>query len=239
VEKLTFCLLSLFLTTPVASWWLGTTFICAFAERCQRPRTEAAKITSTASATKATPSETGIHIPVNTWTTFQSRGFPAEIVGYDATVYASAINRHIVLGKYHHYSSEPNYCMNAWSWDENRWDILDCGAYFHTEHSMEGGHPVGAFVYMPNRSSIAYWGGQSGSNQPEQAFHTWWWDVVGRVGRDKVGRTRPGLIKVSSMAYDQSRDKVVFYPDASFRAEIYDPVDNAWSTPTVSGAPPP
>jgi hypothetical protein len=181
----------------------------------------------------------GIPVPVNAWTTFSANGFPAEVVGYDATVYATAIRRHVVLGKYHHYGSEPNYCMDGWSWDENRWDVLDCGADFHTEHSMEGGHPVGAFVYMPNRGSILYWGGQSGSNQPEQAFHTWWWDVQGRSGRDKIGNTRPGLIKVSSMAYDAYHDKGVFYPDAAFQVEIYDPATNRWSSPAVSGTPPP
>lgn len=196
------------------------------------------RLTSIAKAS-APPAQAGIAVPVNAWTTFQTNGFPAEIVGYDATVYASSIKRHIVLGKYHHYSSEPNYCMDGWSWDENRWDILDCGAYFHTEHSMEGGHPVGAFVYMPNRDSIVYWGGQSGSNQPEQAFHTWWWDVVGRTGRDKLSASRPGNIKVSAMAYDQSRDKAVFYPDASHSVEIYDPKTNTWATPSVTGTPPP
>jgi hypothetical protein len=186
---------------------------------------------------RSTPS--GIPVPANAWTTFATNGFPAEIVGYDATVYARAIKRHVVLGKYHHYGSEPNYCMDGWSWDENRWDILDCGGDFHNEHSMEGGHPVGAFVYMPNRTSILYWGGQSGSNQPEQAFHTWWWDVQGRTGRDKISATRPGLIKVSSMAYDELADRAVFYPDATFRAEIYDPVSNRWSVPETSGSPPP
>jgi len=183
--------------------------------------------------------QAGIPIAANAWTTFPSSGFPAEVVGYDATVYAKAIRRHVFLGKYHHYGSEPNYCMNGWSWDENRWDILDCGGSFHDEHSMEGGHPVGAFVYMPNRASIVYWGGQSGSNQPEQAFHTWWWDVQGRTGRDKISATRPGLIKVSAMAYDELRDRAVFYPDAAFRAEIYDPVSNRWSVPEASGSPPP
>jgi hypothetical protein len=182
---------------------------------------------------------TAIAVPVNAWTTFQTDGFPAEIVGYDATVYANSIKRHIVLGKYHHYGSEPNYCMDGWSWDENRWDILDCGAAWHTEHMMEGGHTVGAFVYMTKRDSIVYWGGQSGSNEAEQAFHTWWWDVVSRVGRDKISTTRPGLARVSAMAYDQVRDKVVFYPDASFQAEVYDPATNTWTTPRTSGTPPP
>ena len=181
----------------------------------------------------------GIPIPENAWTTFSTHGFPAEIVGYDATVYAQAIRRHVVLGKYHHYGSEPNYCMDGWSWDENRWDILDCGGYFHTEHSMEGGHPVGAFVYMNKRKSIVYWGGQSGSNQPEQAFHTWWWDVLGRTGKDKISGSRPGLIKVSSMAYDELHDKAVFFPDAAFRVEIYDPEANRWSVPASFGTPPP
>ena len=189
--------------------------------------------------TGATSSVAGIPVPVNTWTTFRTGGFPAEIVGYDATVYAAAIKRHIVLGKYHHYSSEPNYCMDAWSYDENRWDILDCGAYWHTEHMMEGGHPVGAFVYVPNRASIVYWGGQSGSNQPEQAFHTWWWDVIGASGRDKLGSSRPGNIRVSAMAYDESLDKIVFYPDSAFRVETYDPQSNGWSTPLTGGTPPP
>jgi hypothetical protein len=182
---------------------------------------------------------TGIPVPTNAWTTFQVEGFPAEIVGYDASVYASAIKRHVVLGKYHHYSSEPNYCMDAWSYDENRWDILDCGDYWHTEHMMEAGHPVGAFVYMPSRRSILYWGGQSGSNQPEQAFHTWWWDVAGNTGRDKLGTTRPGNVKVSAMAYDQIHDKAVFFPDSAFKVEIYDPERNAWSAPSTSGTPPP
>jgi hypothetical protein len=181
----------------------------------------------------------GIPIAPNAWTTFQVNGFPSEIVGYDATVYASAIKRHIVLGKYHHYGSEPNYCMNGWSWDENRWDILDCGEDFHNEHSMEGGHPVGAFVYMPSRKSILYWGGQSGSNQPEIANHTWWWDVVGHVGRDKIGTgQRPGNIKVSAMAYDESRDLTLFYPDEYFNLETYDSNANSWNTPAVNGNPP-
>jgi hypothetical protein len=181
----------------------------------------------------------GVPIPVNAWTTFQTGGFPAEIVGYDSTVYAAAIRRHIVLGKYHHYSSEPNYCMDGWSYDENRWDILDCGTYWHTEHTMEGGHPVDAFVYLPNRASIVYWGGQSGSNQPEQAFHTWWWDVLGATGRDKLSGSRPGNIRVSAMAYDASLDKIVFYPDASFKLEIYDPESNRWTTPLTGGMFPP
>jgi hypothetical protein len=186
----------------------------------------------------ATQAQSSVHIPVNAWTTFRTGGFPAEVVGYDATVYASAIKRHVVYGKYHHYSSEPNYCMDGWSYDQNRWDILDCGADWHTEHLMEGGHPVGAFVYMPSRSSILMWGGQSGSNQPEQAFHTWWWDVLGRTGRDKLSSHRPGQIQVSAMAYDQSRDIALFYPDASFKMELYNPNTNEWSTPAAHGAKP-
>jgi hypothetical protein len=169
----------------------------------------------------------------------QTKGFPSEIVGFDATVYASSIERHIVLGKYHHYGSEPNYCMDGWSWDENRWDILDCADAFHNEHSMEAGHTVGDFVYMPSRNAILYWGGLSGSNQVEIAYHTWWWDVGGHVGRDKLSSNRPGDIHTSAMAYDQSRDKAIFYPDASYKTEIYDPVGNTWSTPTVSGTLPP
>lgn len=200
--------------------------------------TTSADLTFT-TASVTTTSQTGIPIPVNSWTTFSTAGFPSEIVGYDATVYASAIKRHVVLGKYHHYSSEPNYCMNGWSYDENRWDVLDCGSYWHNEHSMEGGHPVGAFVYMPSRASILYWGGQSGSNQPEQAFHTWWWDVVGRTGRDKISEHRPGNIKVSAMAYDESRDIAVFYPDAYSKVEVYDPNANQWQTPAAKGTPPP
>jgi len=170
-----------------------------------------------------------IPIPLNAWTTFQTNGFPAEVIGYDAAVYASAIQRHIVLGKYHHYSSEPNYCMDGWSWEKNRWDILDCGEY-----------PAGgAFVYMPSRNSILYWGSQIGSNQPEIANHTWWWDVVGHVGRDKLGTgQRPGNIKVSSMTYDESRNLALFYPDAKFQLETYDPNSNTWSTPTVNGTAP-
>ncbi len=182
---------------------------------------------------------TGIPIPVNAWTTFQSAGFPAEIVGYDATAYASSIKRHIVLGKYHHYSSEPNYCMDGWSWDENRWDILDCSDAFHNEHSMEAGHTTGSFVYMNKRDSIVYWGGQSGSNQMEQAYQTWWWDVTGHTGRNKLTFNRPGNIRVSAMTYDEAHDKAVLFPDAAFNTEIYDPVTNSWSTPAVSGTPPP
>lgn len=178
-------------------------------------------------------------VPPNTWTTVQTNGFPAEIVGFDATVYASSIKRHIVLGKYHHYGSEPNYCMDGWSWDENRWDILDCSDAFHNEHSMEAGHTVGDFVYMPSRNAIVYWGGLSGSNQAEMAYHTWWWDVGARVGRDKLSSSRPGSILTSAMAYDQSRDKAIFYPDANSNAEIYDPAANTWSTPAVSGTAPP
>ena len=143
----------------------------------------------------------GIPILTNAWTTFQTNGFPVEIVGYDALAFApddalgiGQTGRFLTLGKYFQYSSEPNYCIDGWSYKENRWDVLDCNLAYHTSHGMEAGHTNGAWNITPSSpfssysNSLFYWGGQSGSNMPEIAHHTWGWDLGGRTGRDWTDR---------------------------------------------------
>src|SRR5258706_9757590 len=123
-----------------------------------------------------TLAQTGIPIPAGTWTIVQTNGVPAQAVGWEKLVYAPVFKRALMWSKYHQGGSEPNESMLSYNFETNSWDILDMGGRFHNEALPEGGHSVGAFVFNPNNNTVIYRCCHAGSNQPENPFHTWWYD---------------------------------------------------------------
>ncbi|HYE04727.1 MAG TPA: kelch repeat-containing protein [Planctomycetota bacterium] len=183
-----------------------------------------------AAATAAT------EIPTNTWVMAPTHGFPVQIVGFDRLVYAPApVKKAVILGNYHELGSEPNEALIAYDLEANRWDVLDMGSLVHGEHMPEGGHGTGAFAYDPHLRQFLYWGTQSGSNQAENNYHTWWFDPIGQVGRHKQTPFGPGAHKAVVSYYDVGRRRWVFLADGTF---AYDPVANAWTDLRPSGTPP-
>ncbi len=174
------------------------------------------------------PSAGGTSLPVNSWTMIATHGMPVQKVGWEKLVYARAMKKSIMLGNYHEISSEPNRGLSAYDFTNNRWDLVDVGDSFHTENMPEAGHPGGAFAWDPNDNVILSYCCASGSNQPENVNHTWWFDPVGQVGRDKFTAPKPGIPLEASAAFDSADNKLILH-GSGFGTWSYDPTGNAWT----------
>jgi hypothetical protein len=194
-------------------------------------------ITLTASITSKTVGGSGIPIPLNTWATVPTNGFPEAVVGYDNMVYASGIKKFVMWENYHNLTSESNEALLAYDFGLNRWDVLDLTGNFHTEDLPESGHEVGMLQYDPNQNIFINYCCHSGSQGYERPAHTWLYDPVGRVGRDLQPPTMPGLTSEAQAAFD-SADNVYVLFDRGAGTWIYDPVANRWSQMTPKGTPP-
>src|SRR5262245_48733593 len=144
----------------------------------------------------------GTPLPLNTWVSAPTRGFPAQVVGFGRLIYAPGIKRCVMLENYHQLGSEPNEALVAYDFAAHRWDVLNLGGNFHTEDMNEGGHSVGAIAYNPNQNTILYYGCFSGSQALEQPLRTWWFDPIGQAGRDKQTPSKPGATMFAGGAFD-------------------------------------
>jgi len=167
-------------------------------------------------------------LPLNTWTMIPTHGVPAQLVGWEKLVYSPALKKSVMMGDYHELGSEPNEALVAYDFNSNRWDVLEFGDSFHTESMSEAGHPVGRFVYNPNLSVFTYYCCPSQSATAESVNHTWWFDPVGQVGRDKFTAPKPGLTPVeASSAFDSAHNKMILY-GSGVGTWMYDPSVNSW-----------
>jgi Galactose oxidase, central domain len=182
----------------------------------------------------------GIPIPAGTWTMVLTDGPPPSRNGWEQLVYASSLKRSIMLSIYHQFNSEPNESLLGYNFDTNTWDILDMGGLFHTENMPEGGESQGFFDYNPNNNTIIYHCCLSGSNQPENPFHTWWYDLPGQSGRDKHTSPKPPFTALQpGGAFDVAHNTFVAHGGDSFAGTwTYDPVANVWQPVTANGTPP-
>src|SRR5439155_20711838 len=123
-------------------------------------------------------------------------------------VYSPAARKSVMLGNYHESGSEPNRGLVAYDFASNRWDVLEIGGLFHTENMPEGGHTAGIFGYDPVRNVFITYCCESGSMQPENVYHTWWFDPVGQAGRDVFTSPKHGHSPLeASAAYDSANNK--------------------------------
>jgi len=161
-------------------------------------------------------------------------------VGYEKLVYAPApVKKALMLGNYHMLGSEPDQSMIAYDFEANRWDVLDIGASFHSEHMPDSGHPVGAFAYDSNQKRIIYYCCSSGSNQPENVNHMWWYDVLGQTGRKKDLQTKPGAILMAGASFDPGNNIFVQQGGSSFVGTwTYNPATNVFQQVTTQGTAP-
>lgn len=179
----------------------------------------------------------GIPIPTGTWTLVLTRDLPEETNGWEQLVYASSVQRSIMLSQYHQTNSEPNESLVGYNFDTNSWEVMDMGGLFHTENMPEGGESQGYFGYDPSTSSIVYHCCTSGSNQAEDENHTWWFDLLGQSGRDKQTPNEPPAMALQpGGAFDAADNVFVMFGGASYTGTwIYSPVTNSWQQRTPGG----
>jgi hypothetical protein len=104
----------------------------------------------------------------------------------------------------------------------------------------EGGESQGYFDFNPSNSTLVYHCCTSGSNQPENANHTWWYDVLGQSGRDEQTSPEPpfGALQ-SGGAFDVAHNVFVMFGGASnVGTWTYNAVANSWQQQTPGGTPP-
>jgi hypothetical protein len=186
----------------------------------------------------------GTAVPLNTWVPISAHGVPAQVFGYDKSVYVSSRNIQCVWGGYHQsFSSEPNNGTVCYSYSENRWFVLENNGMWHSDHAPSSGHSTSLWAYMPDRDTIVGATDGSGSNVPEKFLgHFWWFDIAGLSGQDRVFTPKPWLgatTPASAMTYDSFNAKLVLFPDLNGVAEICDPATNSCSAPQVTGTAPP
>lgn len=180
----------------------------------------------------------GIPLPANTWTMIATHGVPGEAVGWEKLVYSPAMKKAVMLGNYHQTGSEPNTTLLAYDFAANRWDIMDMGGLFHTENMPDAGHSSGMFTYNPNQNTFIYYCCASGSMEPENPWHTWWFDPIGQVGRDKHSARKPGMTLEGGAAFDSAHNLLVYF-DGNAGTWTYSPASNTWTQQTPNGTPPP
>ncbi len=182
----------------------------------------------------------GIPIPAGTWTMALTNGPPAGRNAWEQLVYVSALKQSVMLSIYHQFNSEPNESLLGYSFDTNSWNIIDMGGLFHTENMPEGGESQGYFDYNPNNNTIIYHCCTTGSNQSENAFHTWWYDVLGQSGRDKHTSIKPSFSALQpGGVFDVAHNMFVAHGgDTNVGTWTYDPNGNAWRQMVPSGTPP-
>ncbi|MGA7410279.1 MAG: hypothetical protein WBW33_07325, partial [Bryobacteraceae bacterium] len=184
--------------------------------------------------------QNGVAIPTGQWTMVLTRGIPAATNGWEQLVYVPPLQQSVMLSMYHQFDSEPNESLVGYQFDTNSWSILDMGGDFHTENMPEGGESQGYFGYNPNNQTIVYHCCTSGSNQAENANHTWWYDVLGQSGRDKHTSPKPPFADLlSGGTFDPAHNQFIFHGGDSYVGTwAYDPVANAWQQMNPGGTPP-
>gem|GEM_PF-5096891 len=182
----------------------------------------------------------GVPITTGTWNMVLTQGIPESANNWEQLVYAPAIQQSIMLSQYHQSDTEPNETLLGYNFDTNRWDIVDMGGAFHTENMPEGGESQGYFDFNPSNSTLVYHCCTSGSNQPEDANHTWWYDVMGQSGRDKQNSPEPSSVALQpGGAFDVAHGVFVAFGGASnIGTWTYNPASNSWQQQTPTGTVP-
>jgi hypothetical protein len=179
----------------------------------------------------------GVPIPNGTWTMVQTRGVPAATNGWEQLVYVPPLKQAVMLSLYHQRYSEPNESLVGYNFETNSWSVLDMGGLIHTENMPEGGESQGYFDFNPNTNTLVYHCCTTGSNQPENPFHTWWFDVLGQSGVDKHTSPKPPFSALQpGGAFDVAHNVLVVHGGDSFVGTwLYDPTINTWQHPAFSG----
>jgi hypothetical protein len=190
------------------------------------------------------PPSGGGSVALNSWTAIKAHGVPAQIYGYDKSVYVSSRKLHCIWGGYHQtQSSEPQNATVCYSYPENRWSVLQNNGMWHSSHIPGAGHTSGIWAYMPDRDTIVSMTDGSGSSAPEEGLGHWWWfDVAGLSGQNKEFSPRPWLgvtTTDASMVYDSLNSKLVLFPDVAGVVEVCDPATNSCAAPKTTGTAPP
>ncbi|MEO8372733.1 MAG: kelch repeat-containing protein, partial [Candidatus Solibacter sp.] len=101
----------------------------------------------------------------------------------------------------------------------------------------ESGESQGYFDFNPNNNTIIYHCCTTGSNQPENVYHMWWYDVVGQSGRDKHTSPKPSQQALQpGGAFDAAHNVFIFHGGDSFVGTwSYNPTTNTWRKMNPSG----
>jgi hypothetical protein len=185
----------------------------------------------------------GTSVAVNTWVTASgATGYPALILGFEQMVHMPSTGQNVIVGTYKQINNEANDAFVSYSYQKNKWEIVDLNGPFHSEYFADGGHPVGLMAWDSTRNVLVYIGGDSGGNNFEKTMYTWWYDPVGRVGRDKESTPKPlpsaSYVNANAMVYDSTRDKIHLFWDYLGGVSTYTPSTNIWAHVSTTGTPP-
>ncbi len=186
----------------------------------------------------------GTTLPLNTWTNFLTHGQPIQAVGWEKMAYSRASKRSVFQGDFHQQSNEPNTSLNMFDFETGRWDIMQMTGLFHDEMMPEAGHQDGLFGYDSTRNLYTSVCCMTFGRQPENPYHTWQYDPVGQVGRDRhtTPAPNPGSGNQGTAAYDAAHDRfILFLPDnaggTGAQTWEYNASANVWTLFTPSPTP--
>jgi len=152
----------------------------------------------------------------------------AEILGWERTVFAHAINSAVVLGGYQEPFAEPQNALMAYSARNNRWDILDlynqCGTS-KSHYMVGGGHDFGNICYDENLHAIIL---QMAWAMPNVNKLCCQYDIRGNIGRLYFRPSTYGNTVDNEMStcYDSDSGCVYYLSGANFSK--YTPRTNTW-----------
>ena len=186
----------------------------------------------TSSIALAGTSTGGIPLTTGDWVAVPAHGPPVNAVGWETLSYVPSLGAHCWLGTFHDMGSEPNFSLNCYNPQTNRFDVNQLGGQMHQEDFPEAGHPSGTFGYSSKSGVIFTIGMDSGSNQAEHPFFTWALDPVGRTARNlqpAVKAEFPSMIGQGAGTFDDYHNFLLMHGGDSFMGTwLYNPDNNRW-----------
>jgi hypothetical protein len=179
-----------------------------------------------AASTGGTPLTTG------DWVSVPAHGPPVNAVGWETLSYIPPLGAHCWLGTFHDMGSEPNFSLNCYSPQYNRFDVNQLGGQMHMADFPEAGHPSGTFGYAAKYGVVFTIGMDSGSNQAENPFFTWAIDPVGQTSRNIQTALKPAfpdLLGQGAGVFDDYHNVLLMHGGDSFMGTwLYNPDTNTW-----------
>jgi hypothetical protein len=174
----------------------------------------------------------GTPLTIGDWVSVPAHGPPVSAVGWETVTYVPPMGSHCWLGTFHDMGSEPNFALNCYNPQYNRFDVNQLGGQMHFEDFPEAGHPSGTFGYAARYGAIYTIGMDSGANQAENPFFMWAIDPVAQTSRNIQTALKPAfpdLLGQGAGAYDDNQDRLLMHGGDSFMGTwLYSPSSNSW-----------
>ena len=189
-------------------------------------------VSQTVSVTLVVASSSGIPLTTGDWVSIPAHGPPVNAVGWETLSYVPPLGAHCWLGTFHDMGSEPNFSLNCYNPQFNRFDVNQLGGQMHVEDFPEAGHPSSTFGYAAKYGAIFTIGMDSGSNQAENPFFMWAIDPVGQTSRNIQTALKPAfpdLLGQGAGVFDDYHNFLLLHGGDSFMGTwLYNPDTNSW-----------